>query len=101
MSARQKSKTFWCGFDFPGLEDELKELNKKSEDPVLWNDPENAKKIMRRLARVRERVVGWRQLKKSIADTRELAELGEADFRAELETETEAIEAEVYRRIHG
>lgn len=53
---------------------------------------------MRRLARVRERVAGWHLLQKNVADTLELAELGEEDFRAELEQETQAIENEVYRR---
>jgi peptide chain release factor 2 len=53
---------------------------------------------MKRLARVRERVEGWRILNKGLADTLELAELGEEDFRTELEAETEAIEVEVNRR---
>jgi peptide chain release factor 2 len=80
------------------LEGELVTLNKKSEDPDLWKDPDNAQKTMRRLARVRERVDGWRKLTKSIADTRELAELGDEDFRDELEVETSTIETEVNRR---
>jgi peptide chain release factor 2 len=53
---------------------------------------------MKRLARVRERVDGWQQLVKNITDLQELAELGEEDFRAELETEIEKLEAEVNRR---
>jgi peptide chain release factor 2 len=80
------------------LENELETLNKKSEDPDLWKDPENAQKTMRRLARVRERVDGWRKLINSIADTRELAELGDEEFRDELEVETSTIETEVNRR---
>ncbi len=53
---------------------------------------------MKRLSRVRERVEGWRQLIKRVADTLELVELGEEDFREELEAETRAIEKEVRRR---
>lgn len=98
MKARQKSKIYWCVFDFPALEEELKRLSQKSEDPDLWNDPENAQKTMKRLARVRERVESWRKLVKSVAETRELTELGEEDFKAELEIETSAIETEVNRR---
>jgi len=98
MKARQKSKTFWCGFDFPALENELKTLTKQSEDQNLWNNSENAQKVMKRLARVRERVEGWKKLIKSTEDTIELAEMGDEDFRAELEVETDAIETEVDRR---
>jgi len=98
MNARQKFKIYWCVFDFSALENELEILTKKSEDPDLWEDTEYAQKTMKRLARVRERVEGWRKLIKSVADTLELAELGEEDFRPELEAETAAIETEVSRR---
>ncbi len=53
---------------------------------------------MKRLARLNERIAGWNKLAKSTADTLELAEMGDEDFRAELEAETEAIEQEVNRR---
>jgi peptide chain release factor 2 len=98
MKARQKSKTYWCGFDFPALENELKNLTKQSENQDLWNNPENAQKVMKRLAHVRERVEGWRKLIKNTADTLELAEMGDEDFQAELEVETKAIERELDRR---
>ncbi len=80
------------------MEKELVTLIKKSEDPNIWDDPENAQRIMKRLARVQERVEGWRNLLKNLSDTRELTELGEEDFRNDLETEISAIEAEVNRR---
>jgi len=53
---------------------------------------------MKRLARLNERIVGWNKLTKSVSDTLELAEMGDEDFRPELEDETEAIEREVDRR---
>ena len=53
---------------------------------------------MKRLARVQERVTGWQKLIKSTADTLELTEFGEEDFRSELEIEVQAIEAKVNRR---
>jgi peptide chain release factor 2 len=53
---------------------------------------------MKRLARLNERIEGWNKLTKSVNDTLELAEMGDEDFRLELETETEAIEKEVDRR---
>ncbi len=57
---------------------------------------------MKRLARVRERVEGWNKLTQNVADTIELAEIaeeaGDEDFRADIEADTDAIEAEVNRR---
>jgi len=98
MKASQKFRTSWCVFDFPALEKELKELEKKSEDQNLWNDPENAKRTMRRLSQVRDRVEAWRKLVKNVDDTLELSEYDDEELRAELETEIEAIEVEVDRR---
>ena len=53
---------------------------------------------MKRLARLNERISGWNRLTKNVADTLELAEMGDEEFRPELETETEVIEKEVDRR---
>lgn len=97
-NARRKFKTLWCVFDFPKLEAELAKLEKKSEDPDLWANQENAQKVMKRLARLRERVDNWGRLTKSIADTLELAEMGAEEFRQELEVEVQAIEREVERK---
>jgi len=95
---RQKSKTYWCVFDFPVLKKEQTELQKQSEDPNLWDNPENAQKVMKRLARLNERISGWNKLTQNLADTLELAEMGDEDFRPDLEVETESIEKEVARR---
>jgi peptide chain release factor 2 len=80
------------------MENELKKLTKQSEDTNLWNDPENAKKIMRRLSLVRERVEGWYKLIKNTSDAIELAEFGDEEFRSDLEPEIKAIETEMDRR---
>ncbi len=53
---------------------------------------------MKRLARLNERIMGWNKLTQSVSDTLELAEMGDEDFRPELEAETKAIEKEVDRR---
>ena len=96
--ARQKSNTYWCVFDLDGLKKEQASLQKQSEETNLWDNPENAQKVMKRLARLNERIDGWNKLTKSAADTLELAEMGDEDFRSELEVETEKIEKEVDRR---
>lgn len=76
----------------------LAELQQKSEDPNLWNDAENARKLMKNLADVREEVEGWHRLTDRIRDLAELAQLEDESLRAELSQEAEAIEQELQRR---
>jgi len=79
-------------------EKRLAELERSSEDPALWNDPERAQETMRQLARVREEVQSWGRLNRRLAEALELADLGDEGLRAEMELEAEAIRAEVERR---
>ncbi|MFN2126821.1 MAG: PCRF domain-containing protein, partial [Anaerolineales bacterium] len=95
---KRKSKTYWCVFDFENLKKEQANLQKQSEETNLWNNPELAQKVMKRLARLNERIEGWNRLTKSLSDTLELAELGDEEFRPELEDDTQKIEKEVDRR---
>ena len=57
---RKKPRTYWCVFDFPTKETQLQELQKKSEEPDLWNDPEQAQEVMKKLSALREEVEDWR-----------------------------------------
>ncbi|MBN1667823.1 MAG: peptide chain release factor 2 [Anaerolineales bacterium] len=95
---RPASKTYWCVFDFAQLQTEQSELQKKSEDPDFWSDSERAQKVMKRLARLNERISGWQQLTHKLSDALELATLEDEELRTELEAETKAIEHEVERR---
>ena len=40
-------------FDIPQKETRLKELERRLEDPSLWNDPEAARKVSQEAARLR------------------------------------------------
>lgn len=53
---------------------------------------------MKRLANLRDDIAAWRSLEKRIADALELAELYDESLRADLETETKAIEHLVDQR---
>jgi len=77
---------------------ELEKLEKKSEDPALWNDPEQARELMKKISDLRDEVQGWQSLEQRIRDARELAELGDDSLRAEMEPEVTAIEAEIRQR---
>jgi peptide chain release factor 2 len=59
--------------------------------------PENAQKVMRRLSSLKEEVTRWSSLSQRIEDTVDFAALNDESLRAELETETEALEQEIER----
>jgi len=84
-------------FDLPGKIQELETLNVQSADPDLWNDPDNARAVMQRLAALQEDVQYWTGLRQEIHDTQEFFALGDADLFAELEQTTDKLEDEVAR----
>jgi peptide chain release factor 2 len=92
------SKISWCAFDFAGRETQLASLERAAEDPGLWSNPEQAQRTMQQLSRLRQDVVGWRQLGQRAADAVELARLEDASLLPALQSEAEAIDAEVARR---
>lgn len=85
-------------FDLPKRETKLAELQQKSEDPGLWNDPTSAQKLMKELAGVRDEVEGWQRLVRRIQDTLELVELADESMQAELESEVNALEVDLKKR---
>lgn len=91
-------KTSWCVFDFAKREEKLTQLQKASEDTTLWDNPNEAQKIMRQLARIRRDVESWQQLQERVVDARDLAELGDEELRSDLEQELTQLEVEVDRR---
>ena len=91
-------KHSWCVFDLPKIKTELHEIQKKSEDPDLWNDRENAQRVMKSLADLREEVEIWDRLQQNIQDALELAEFEDPALRADLEKIIDEIESELSRR---
>jgi peptide chain release factor 2 len=79
-------------------EKRLADLEQSAQNPDLWADPEKAQETMRQLARVREEVESWRKLNQRLADALELVNLGDEGLRAEIETEADALRAEIERR---
>ncbi len=70
-----------CGgiFDWDRALYRLDELNALAENPKLWDDADNAQKIMRERTGLQTAVDGQRQMERSVADAGELAELAEAE----------------------
>jgi peptide chain release factor 2 len=94
----KKSITFWSVFDLPEKETQLRKLEEDSQDPALWNDPENAQRMMKRLAALRTEVDEWSSLERRAVDSLELARMEDESLRPDLEREAEALEQELQKR---
>ena len=57
--------------------EKLEELNHLSEDPNLWNNPDNAQKLMRERTRLENAVAVYTDFSDNLASHFELAELAE------------------------
>jgi len=78
-----------CGghFDIDGKKEELIEFNARIEDPALWDNPENAQKIMQDKARVEQAVKGYSDSLSNLEEASLLFEMGmeEGDRDAQIE----------------
>ncbi len=89
------------GFDFPGLEQQISELEAQASDAGLWSDPTHAHGVMQRLSRLTDDATSWRALEEQMQTVSELVDLAEADDTAlldELSTEVESLKRAVDAR---
>jgi len=86
-----KSPSLFCGgiFDWDTIDERLAELNHRSEDPDLWNDPALAQKVMRDRQLLEKQVTGFRILEQQLDDSCTLIELGEMESDEATVTEGE------------
>ncbi len=89
-----------CGsiFDVDQKKEKLQKLQKESQAPDLWDQPQRAKNVMKSLSDLEEEIEGWNQLRNRIADTLELARMEDPSIQKELEGEVQAIQKEIERR---
>jgi peptide chain release factor 2 len=92
------SSRSWSVFDLPKKEAELAKLEQQSADPDLWNNPQIAQQLLKRISSLRNEIEGWRNMDRRISDALELAQLNDESLDAELTTEAKAIEHEVDQR---
>ena len=69
------SPTSWCDFDLAADEQKLVELEARSSESALWEDPEAARDLMQQIAAIRARIETWRGLERRARDVTELLEL--------------------------
>ncbi|NIU63174.1 MAG: PCRF domain-containing protein, partial [Pseudomonas stutzeri] len=74
-------------------------LESRSSRPDFWDDPQQAQKVMRRLAETREQVETWRGLQIKVGELSDLLELaaeeGDEATAADVSAEVEALTARV------
>ena len=97
LIATKESTIYWCVFDLPAKESELIKLNQESQDPDLWNNPDNAQRVMKQLSALREEIQTWQTLSHNIQETLELTRLEDEILRPDLELEIQNLESEISR----
>jgi peptide chain release factor 2 len=73
------------------------ELQKKTEDPHLWDDPPEAQRLMKSIADLRDEVSLWSTLEQRISDAIELSSLEDPSLLPDLENESQKIKSEIDR----
>jgi peptide chain release factor 2 len=63
----------------PAKQSELDDLDRRSADPNLWEDPSAAQALLRRADELREEIGSWRSLEGRARGLAEIAELAEDD----------------------
>jgi peptide chain release factor 2 len=86
-------------FDLDALKRTIAELNAKAEDPDLWNNPEQAQKVMRERTRIETTLRNFDRVDRAFHDALDLHELaeGESDdaMMAEAQAALEALVKEI------
>jgi len=74
-------------FDSEKLKSEIAELEKKSADPNLWNDRDEAERVMSSLKTTKARIEPWEEIRARVTDLEELTQLALEEGGAEMEDE--------------
>jgi peptide chain release factor 2 len=86
------------GVNLPQMKETLAELQKQAEAPDLWDDPQSAQRLMKEISDLNSDVDTWEKLTKQIDDTLELAQMGEEEFKEEIEADVDALSKVVQKK---
>jgi peptide chain release factor 2 len=82
-------------FDLDASQQEVKELEAKSADPVFWKDPEKAKQIGQRISELKTELQTWQEIRGKIQESLDVAraaqEEGDETLHDELQKEVEKL----------
>ena len=79
------------------MEQRLRELERQTEEPDLWQDRERAESVLTRLKSLKRRYEPWQKLRAEAVDLAELYELAVAEEAVDLEQEITATAATLRR----
>ncbi len=86
------------GVNLPQMKETLAELQKQAEAPDLWDDPQSAQRLMKEISDLNSDVDTWEKLTKQIDDALELAQMGEEEFKEEIEADVDALSKVVQKK---
>ncbi len=93
-TSQNKLKELIQHVDLDARQSELAAAQAEAENPALWDEPEKAQKLMKKINDLQSEISGWTQLMKKTEDVMELAEMDDELMREELESEIREIETE-------
>lgn len=67
------------GFDLADRQSHIAELEAQAAEPTLWNDPQAAQQVMRKLSQTKAEVERWEGLDRQLAALQEFADMVAAD----------------------
>ncbi len=79
-------------FDLSAKQAELSQLQKQSETPNLWDDPQSAQALMKRIATLERDIESWSQLIEELNGLIALNELDDGSLSDEIALQTEKLE---------
>ncbi|HEX3535558.1 MAG TPA: peptide chain release factor 2 [Stellaceae bacterium] len=75
--------------DWDAANARLEELNRKAEDPKLWDDSGAAQQILRERTKLERSVEGYRRIEREVDEALELIELGDSEGDEQIVAEAE------------
>lgn len=89
MNWKIKSAKWRTGFDVPGKENRIRELEKEINEPDFWNNKEEAARKLQELAEIKEKVKDYNDLKDKLDIIKEVEQSPETDTSTELSVKRE------------
>lgn len=82
----------WKRLQIDTKQRELSTLETETADPEIWRNPDYARELHQKLARLNEEVEPWKLLKVQIEDLNELLQIGDDSLTEELSEQIDALE---------
>ncbi len=91
LTLAQEIEAAYAQLDISGLVQDLSRLRATSQQPDFWQDASRAQAIMKKIAKLEARTKPWLELKQTIGEMRELAQLNDESLQRELSQQLASI----------